>query len=60
VVKARRKVRAGHGKASPLLADKQWRLVPWSDLRAGGGNAGGVGEDLLAVLDEEHAKQILE
>ncbi|WP_419707575.1 hypothetical protein [Promicromonospora sp. NFX87] len=36
-----------------MLAEKQLHLVPWSDLRAGGGNAGHVGEDLRMLLFAE-------
>lgn len=43
----------GMEKVSLLLAEKQLRLVPWSDLRAGGGNAGRVGDDLRMLLFAE-------
>ena len=36
-----------------MLADKQLRLVPWSSLRAGGGDAGRVGDDLRLLLFAE-------
>jgi hypothetical protein len=41
------------GKVSQVLADKQLRLVPWGSLRAGHGDAGGVGEDLRMLLFAE-------
>lgn len=36
-----------------MLADKQLRLIPWDELRAGGGDAGGVGADLRMLLFAE-------
>src|SRR5688572_28416441 len=36
-----------------MLAGKQITLVPWRDLRAGIGDAGGVGEDLRMLLFDE-------
>ncbi|GAA4710090.1 hypothetical protein GCM10023198_36080 [Promicromonospora umidemergens] len=36
-----------------MLAEKQLHLVSWGDLRAGGGNASRVGEDLRMLLFAE-------
>lgn len=41
------------GKVSQMLADKQLSLVPWGSLRAGNGDAIGVGEDLRMLLFAE-------
>lgn len=38
---------------SSVLADKQSRLIPWDELRAGGGDASGVGSDLRMLLFAE-------
>ncbi|MGW5365477.1 hypothetical protein [Actinopolymorpha pittospori] len=38
-----------------MLADKQLRLIPWANLRAGGGDAGRVGTDLRMLLFAEGA-----